>query len=133
MYIVWIIMAALVVAAVLLFLSFRKDCIIGDGTESAAGAAPGRDLLLCFFTPAMLPAPCRLTVEEVNGFPEGAVSAVGNVDIANVLGVPYHPRRIKLRPGDCVYLAQIQGGHLPAGSTVLPAGFSFRYLKIKVL
>jgi len=31
-----------------------------------------------------------------------------------------------------LYVAQLQGGRLPEGSTTLPEGFSFKLLKINV-
>lgn len=76
--------------------------------------------------------PVNLKVEEVESLPEGLTSAVGHQDTANVLGVPMNRINVKLTLGDVAYVAQLQGGRLPEGSTTLPEGFSFKYLKVTV-
>lgn len=70
--------------------------------------------------------------EEVNSLPEGLVSAVGHQDTANVLNVPMNRVNVHLDKGEIAYVAQLQGGRLPEGSTTLPEGFSFKYIKITV-
>ena len=37
---------------------------------------------------------------------------------------------ITLDKGDELFVAQLQGGRLPEGSTTLPEGFSFKFLKV---
>ena len=59
-------------------------------------------------------------------------SAVGHADTAAVLGVPMNRINVKLNPGDEAYLAQLNGGRLPEGSTTLPEGFSFDKVKVRV-
>lgn len=58
------------------------------------------------------------------------ISVVGHPDTAAVLGVKFNRISLKLQPDDTLYVAQLQGGRLPEGCTTLPAGFSFKYLKI---
>lgn len=89
--------------------------------------------LLNAFSLQMLQSfPARVSVEEVTNLPEGLTSAVGHQDTANVLGVPMNRMNVILSKGDVAYVAQLQGGRLPEGSTTLPEGFSFRYLRVIV-
>lgn len=59
-----------------------------------------------------------------------ATSAVGHQDTANVLGVEFNRMNLQLQAGDELYVAQLTGGRLPEGSTTLPEGFAFKYLKV---
>ena len=77
--------------------------------------------------------PCNVTFEEVTQLPQGLTSAVGHQDTANVLGVEMNRVNVKLHSGDVAYVAQLQGGRLPEGSTTLPQGFSFKFYKVSVL
>ena len=61
------------------------------------------------------------------------VSAIGHKDTANVLGVEMNRVNVTLRKGDTAFVAQLQGGRLPEGSTTLPEGFSFKFIKVEVL
>ena len=61
------------------------------------------------------------------------VSAVGHQDTANVLGVPMNRVNVSLTKGDVAFVAQLQGGRLPEGSTTLPEGFTFKFIKVEVL
>jgi len=61
------------------------------------------------------------------------VSAVGHQDTANVLGVEMRRVNVTLRKGDTAFVAQLQGGRLPEGSTTLPEGFSLKFFKVEVL
>lgn len=61
------------------------------------------------------------------------VSAIGHPDTAAVLGVPCNRIDVKLRSGDTAYVAQLMGGRLPEGSTVLPDGYRFKFFKVKIL
>jgi hypothetical protein len=76
--------------------------------------------------------PASFSVEEVETLPEGLVSAIGHADTAAVLGVEMRRVNVTLRRGDVAYVAQLQGGRLPEGSTTLPEGFSFRFLRVSV-
>lgn len=74
--------------------------------------------------------PAQICVEEVSDYPIDCISAVGHQDTANVLGVECNRVSIALDKGDKLYVAQLQGGRLPEGSTTLPEGFSFKILKV---
>jgi len=76
--------------------------------------------------------PCTVSIEEVNSLPEGLESAIGHQDTANVLGVPMNRVNVSLSKGDVAYVAQLQGGRLPEGSTTLPEGFSLKFFKVTV-
>lgn len=77
--------------------------------------------------------PCEVKFTEVESLPEGLVSAIGHADTAAVLGVPMNRVSVKLSKGDTAYIAQLVGGRLPEGSTTLPEGFSFKFLKAEIL
>jgi hypothetical protein len=76
--------------------------------------------------------PCTVSIEEVNQLPEGLESAIGHQDTANVLGVPMNRVNVSLSKGDVAFVAQLQGGRLPEGSTVLPEGFAFKFFRVTV-
>lgn len=76
--------------------------------------------------------PASVRISEVSELPEGLESAVGHADTAAVLGVPCNCVNVKLGKGDTVFVAQLQGGRLPEGSTTLPEGFTFRFLKVEI-
>ena len=76
--------------------------------------------------------PCTVSIEEVNQLPEGLESAIGHQDTANVLGVPMNRVNVSLSKGDVAFVAQLQGGRLPEGSTTLPEGFSLKFFKVTV-
>ena len=76
--------------------------------------------------------PANISIREVESLPEGLESAVGHADTAAVLGVPMNRVNVKLHAGDTAYVAQLQGGRLPEGSTTLPEGFTFKYLEVRV-
>ena len=65
--------------------------------------------------------------------PEGLTSAIGHADTARVLGVEMNRINVTLKKGDVAYVAQLQGGRLPEGSTTLPEGFKFKYVKVEVM
>lgn len=90
--------------------------------------------LLNAFSLQMLEAfPCEVRFTEVESLPAGLESAVGHADTAAVLGVAMNRISVRLSKGDTAYVAQLVGGRLPEGSTTLPEGFSFKYLKVEVL
>lgn len=80
----------------------------------------------------MIDLPSKVSFEEVGSLPEGLTSAIGHQDTANVLGVPMNRVNVHLAKGDIAYVAQLQGGRLPEGSTKLPDGFSFKFIKVTV-
>lgn len=88
--------------------------------------------LLNAFSLQMVKAPCTVRVEEVTTLPTDLTSAIGHADTAAVLGVEMNRINVALATGDVAYVAQLQGGRLPEGSTTLPEGFSFKFLKITV-
>ena len=88
--------------------------------------------LLNAFCLQMIDTPANVKFEEVATLPEGLSSAIGHQDTANVLGVPMNRVNVHLNSGDVAYVAQLQGGRLPEGSTMLPDGFSFKFIKVTV-
>lgn len=76
--------------------------------------------------------PCSTDFTEVDALPAGLVSAIGHADTAAVLGYPMNRVSVKLHKGDVAYIAQLQGGRLPEGSTTLPDGFSFKFYRVEV-
>ena len=88
--------------------------------------------LLNAFSLQMVDVPCSVHFEEVDELPDGLTSAIGHQDTANVLGVPMNRINVHLSEGDVAYVAQLQGGRLPEGSTTLPDGFKFKFIKVVV-
>lgn len=70
---------------------------------------------------------------------ENFVSAIGHADTAavltNELGIQIDTNRIfvSLEKGDILLVAQLTGGRLPEGTTTLPDGFCFEYLKVELV
>lgn len=91
------------------------------------------------FSLQMLPSDGNVSVETVNAddIPMDVVSCIGHADTANVLsdmlGMEIHANRmsVTLNDGDVLYVAQLIDGRLPEGSTTLPEGFSFKFMKVK--
>jgi len=71
--------------------------------------------------------------DEVFSTGHRLVSAIGHADTAKVLGVEMNRVNVTLKKGDIAFVAQLQGGRLPEGSTTLPEGFSFKFIKVEVL
>lgn len=88
--------------------------------------------LLNAFSAQMITIPCNVKFTEVDQLPQGLTSAIGHQDTANVLGVPMNRTNVHLDKGDTAYIAQLVGGRLPEGSTTLPNGFAFKYIKVEV-
>ena len=88
--------------------------------------------LLNSFSLQMIDIPNVVSFEEVKVLPQGLTSAIGHADTAAVLGVECNRINVHLNPGDVAYVAQLQGGRLPEGSTTLPEGFSFKYIRVFV-
>lgn len=89
-------------------------------------------LLNAFSLQMLKDFPCNVTINEVNELPDGLESVVGHQDTANVLGVACNRVNVALEKGDTCYVAQLQGGRLPEGSTTLPDGFKFKFLKVTI-
>ena len=93
-----------------------------------------KNYLLNAFSLQMVQLPATVTFVEVDSLPslDTLVSAIGHQDTANVLGVPMNRVNVSLAKGDVAYVAQLVGGRLPEGSTTLPDGFSFKFVKVVV-
>lgn len=89
-------------------------------------------LLNAFSLQMLAEFPASVKIAEVESLPSGLTSAIGHQDTANVLGVPMNRVSVKLSKGDTAFVAQLVGGRLPEGSTTLPEGFKFKFLKIEV-
>ena len=79
--------------------------------------------------------PSTVKIEEIKSLPaegENCKSCVGHPDTAAVLGVSCSRVNVSLQKGDTLFVAQLQGGRLPEGATTLPAGFSFKFLKVTI-
>jgi len=81
--------------------------------------------------------PVNITVEEISQrhfelLKPTLVSAIGHADTAAVLGFTPNRVNVALNKGDSIIVAQLMGGRLPEGSTTLPEGFSFKFLKVTV-
>ena len=63
----------------------------------------------------------------------GLESCVGHADTAAVLGVPMRRVSVVLGVGDVLYVAQLRGGRLPEGTTTLPAGCGFDWVRVEVI
>lgn len=91
------------------------------------------------FSLQMLPSDGSVSVETVTeaDIPSDVVSCIGHADTANVLTdilgmeIPVNRMSVTLNEGDVLYVAQITGGRLPEGSTTLPNGFAFKFIKVK--
>jgi len=86
-------------------------------------------LLNAFSLQMLQEFPATVSFTEVHELPEGLTSAVGHADTAAVLGVEANRVSVSLVKGETFFVAQLQGGRLPEGSTTLPEGFTFKFLK----
>ena len=77
--------------------------------------------------------PATVQFVEVADIPKDLESCVGHKDTAQVLGVKFNRVSVSLEKDEIFYIAQLQGGRLPEGTTELPEGFSFKFLKGKVM
>lgn len=87
------------------------------------------------FSLQMVDLPCQIECKEIDHLPalnDYITSAVGHADTAAVLGVPCNRVNIHLEKGDVLFIAQLQGGRLPEGSTTLPEGFSFKFIELRI-
>ena len=88
--------------------------------------------LLNAFSLQMLEGDATVKFSEVSRdevFSVDLVSAIGHKDTANVLGVEMNRVNVTLKKGDTAFVAQLQGGRLPEGSTTLP--FQFLLVRLK--
>lgn len=66
----------------------------------------------------------------------GYVSAIGHADTARVvsgllkLDVPANRVNLRLTASDILYVAQVTGGRLPEGATVLPEGVTLQFVRV---
>ncbi len=63
---------------------------------------------------------------------DGRKSIIGHKDLATVLGVEFNRENVELKPGDSLLVAQVIGGRLPEGTTVLPIGFDIEFFFVDV-
>ena len=89
-------------------------------------------LLNAFSLQMLADFPASVKITEVKSLPSGLTSMIGHQDTANVLGVPMNRQNVSLKKGDTAFVAQLIGGRLPEGSTTLPEGFKFKFLKVEV-
>ena len=80
----------------------------------------------------MIETPCQVSFTEVDSLPSGLTSAIGHQDTAAVLSVECNRIAVRLKKGDTAFVAQLMGGRLPEGTTTLPKGFKFKYIKVEV-
>jgi hypothetical protein len=113
----------------------RRIEVVSQGLSAVVEKARsrGRYLLNAFSLQMDESFPVTIKVEEISALPEGLVSAIGHADIAAILGVPMRRINVTLKPGDIAYVAQLQGGRLPEGSTKLPEGFSFKFYQVTIV
>ena len=111
------------------------------GHSSQKGGIHVRTFLGNAFSLQMLDLSKATTVEVVPVTMEEVAAAefesvVGHPDTAaclsSMLGkdVPANRVSVSLEAGDVLYVAQLTGGRLPEGSTTLPSGFSFAFVKV---
>jgi len=76
----------------------------------------------------------EITTEEFNKVikSNNFVSAVGHQDTANLLNVPCNRINVSIDKETTLIVAQLVGGRLPEGSTTLPQGFSFKFIKVEL-
>lgn len=65
--------------------------------------------------------------EIFDAMKEYAYSVMGHEDMANVHNLPYNRESIKLHKADQLLVAQIVGGRLPEGATVMPDDVEIEY------
>lgn len=81
-----------------------------------------------------------LELEEVKELlSKGFISTVGHVDTSNILTnmlgveIPMNRVSLTLTPSDMLIVAQLTGGRLPEGTTTLPDGITFKFLKVNII
>jgi hypothetical protein len=93
-------------------------------------------MLLNAFSLQMVDFPATIVAEEISppncDELKNMVSAIGHADTATILGVGMRLINVQLKKGDVAIVAQLIGGRLPEGSTMLPEGFAFKFIKITI-
>ena len=81
----------------------------------------------------------KINIEQAkNLLADGVDSFIGHADTAAVIGgllgmdVPVQRRFGTLVPGETAVVAQVLGGRLPEGCTVLPDGMSIQFFQVTV-
>lgn len=81
----------------------------------------------------------KINIEQAkNLLADGVDSFIGHADTAAVIGgllgmdVPAQRRFGTLVPGETAVVAQVLGGRLPEGCTVLPDGMSIQFFQVTV-
>ena len=72
----------------------------------------------------------EITKEQFNNLKKDAYSIMGHEDMAKLHDVPFNRETITLKDGDVLLVAQITGGRLPEGATVVPDGVEIKYLEV---
>lgn len=73
-----------------------------------------------------------LSRETFDLMKEFAYSVMGHPDMAEIHGVPFNRESIKLETGDQLLVAQITGGRLPEGATVIPEDVVIEYKLVTI-
>ena len=74
----------------------------------------------------------RISETLFRGLIKNAYSIVGHPDMAKILNVKYNRESITLHTGDTLLVAQITGGRLPPGTTILPEDVDITYLHVTI-
>ena len=80
-----------------------------------------------------------ITPVQASDIPVDCISCIGHPDTAQVVSgilgreVACNRVSVSLDKGDVLYVAQIVGGRLPAGTTTLPDGFSMTFLRVDIM
>lgn len=74
----------------------------------------------------------KISKEKFDYYKQHAVSYMGNKGLANILNVDYNREPLKLRGGDFVLVADINGGRIPDDATTLPHNVTLRYLCVQI-
>lgn len=80
-----------------------------------------------------------ITPVQASDIPVDCISCIGHPDTAQVVSgilgreVAFSRISVSLDKGDVLYVAQITGGRLPAGTTTLPDGFSIAFLRVDIM
>lgn len=77
------------------------------------------------------------SLEEIQNAVKGEyVSIMGHADTANIVSrilrvnIPVNRVSITLEKGDILYVAQVMGGRLPEGCTILPKDTIIKFFKV---
>ena len=75
----------------------------------------------------------KISLDEFEALKYGAESHINNQSLANILGVRFNPTPLFVREDDCIVVALLTGGKLPAGVDELPedVGISFYLVEVR--